>query len=105
MLRAESEFSAITTEYRHFAHFGSAPMQPLIDDKPVLRGFALVVGQSGYQALSLLDNPTRDAAALGNLLDRLGFVVTVAFDQNIRKLRRTLGAFIDDAVEGCADVY
>lgn len=49
-------------------------------DKP-LRGVALVVGQSDYGGMPILKNPANDAAAMSDLLGRLGFDVTTALDE------------------------
>jgi uncharacterized caspase-like protein len=46
-------------------------------DKP-LRGVALVIGQSDYANLPALKNPKNDAAAMEDLLGRLGFEVVTA---------------------------
>lgn len=67
-----------------------------------LKGVALVIGQSAYESLVPLPNPGRDAKAIEDLLDRLGFETELARDENTRKLRRSLDMFIEDA-EG-ADV-
>lgn len=67
-----------------------------------LKGVALVIGQSAYETLPPLPNPERDAKAIEDLLDRLGFETELARDENTRKLRRSLNMFIEDA-EG-ADV-
>lgn len=67
-----------------------------------LKGIALVIGQSSYQALPALPNPERDARAIEDLLARLGFETDLATDAGLKKLRRAVDGFIDDA-EG-ADV-
>lgn len=67
-----------------------------------LKGIALVIGQSGYDALPALPNPERDARAIEDLLARLGFETDLATDASLKKLRRAIDGFIDDA-EG-ADV-
>ena len=74
---------------------------PVRADAP-LKGVALVIGQSAYETLAPLPNPERDAKAIEDLLDRLGFETELARDENTRKLRRSLDMFIEDA-EG-ADV-
>jgi uncharacterized caspase-like protein len=74
---------------------------PVRADAP-LKGVALVIGQSAYETLTPLPNPERDAKAIEDLLDRLGFETELARDENTRKLRRSLDLFIEDA-EG-ADV-
>lgn len=67
-----------------------------------LKGVALVIGQSSYQSLPALPNPERDARAIEDLLARLGFETDLSADANLKKLRRSIDGFIDDA-EG-ADV-
>jgi hypothetical protein len=53
----------------------------LAQDKP-LRGVALVIGQSDYSNMPALKNPANDAAAMEDLLRRLGFDVTSALDND-----------------------
>ena len=80
-----------------------APALPaLAQDAAPLRGVALIVGQSAYRHLPPLSNPESDARAVEDLLDRLGFETTDARNADVRKLRRTLERFAEDA-EG-ADV-
>ncbi len=62
-----------------------------------LRGVALVVGESDYTALPRLDNPKRDARAMDDLLDELGFDVTRVLDADADKLRDEIADFVDDA--------
>jgi len=72
------------------------------DDKP-LRGVALVIGQSDYTGtLPKLANPRNDATAMGELLGKLGFQVTSAFDDDRSKLADQLTQF--DAAAKDADV-
>ncbi len=68
----------------------------------VLKGIALVIGQSDYQALTVLANPKADARAMEERLSALGFKTDLALDEGARKLKRTVSGFIEDA-EG-ADV-
>jgi len=63
------------------------------EDKPALRGVALVVGNGGYAHLSRLANPTRDAADVEKLLTDLGFETTLATDGDAASLRRALDDF------------
>jgi uncharacterized caspase-like protein len=62
-----------------------------------LKGIALVIGQSSYDALPALPNPERDARAIEDLLARLGFETDLATDASLKKLRRAIDGFIDDA--------
>ena len=72
------------------------------DDKP-LRGVALVIGQSDYTGtLPKLANPKNDATAMGDLLGKLGFQVTSAFDDDRSKLADQLTQF--EATAKDADV-
>ncbi len=70
-------------------------------DKP-LRGVALVVGQSDYSRLPILKNPANDAAAMSDLLSRLGFEVTTALDSDRAMLSAQIDAF--EAAAAGADV-
>ncbi|MBL8599175.1 MAG: caspase family protein [Devosia sp.] len=70
-------------------------------DKP-LRGVALVIGQSDYANLPALKNPASDAAAMEDLLRRLGFEVTAALDGDRASLASTIDAF--EATAAAADV-
>lgn len=67
-----------------------------------LRGVALIIGNSTYEALPALANPTNDARAVEALLDELGFETELSSDRDARRLRRDLENFVEDA-EG-ADV-
>lgn len=78
------------------------PAETLGDETKPLKGMALVIGQSAYQALPALPNPKNDARAIEELLAKLGFETTLVSDQGLKKLRRSIDGFIDDA-EG-ADV-
>jgi hypothetical protein len=68
----------------------------LAQDKP-LRGVALVIGQSEYTGLPVLKNPASDAAAMEDLLRRLGFEVTAALDGDQTALTATIAAFVSTA--------
>jgi uncharacterized caspase-like protein len=67
-----------------------------------LRGVALVIGNGDYEHLPKLPNPASDAQAIEALLDRLGFEIVATTDRDVRRLRRDLEDFVEDA-EG-ADV-
>jgi len=62
-----------------------------------LRGVALVIGQSDYEALTRLDNPKRDARGMDDLLDDLGFDVTRVLDADADELREEIADFVADA--------
>ena len=63
---------------------------------------ALVVGNSAYEHIGRLPNPTNDAADVGAALRRLGFDVTITRDAGLSALTGALRAFTRDS-EG-ADV-
>src|SRR5690606_2660460 len=67
-----------------------------------LKGVALVIGQSDYEHLQKLPNPSRDARRIEELLNRLGLDTDMVEDRDTRRLRRDFDGFLDDA-EG-ADV-
>jgi uncharacterized caspase-like protein len=67
-----------------------------------LKGVALVIGQSDYEHLTRLANPSRDARNIEDLLNRLGLETSVVEDRGARRLRRDIDRFLEDA-EG-ADV-
>ncbi|MEO7222373.1 MAG: caspase family protein, partial [Devosia sp.] len=67
-----------------------------------LRGVALVIGESDYGALADLANPERDARAMDELLDDLGFDVSRVLDGDADELREEIAEFIEDAAD--ADV-
>ena len=62
-----------------------------------LKGVALVIGESAYQALPALPSPGRDARAIKDLLARLGFKTTLATDEPTAKLHHSIEGFIQDA--------
>ncbi|HVY49996.1 MAG TPA: caspase family protein [Devosia sp.] len=67
-----------------------------------LRGVALVIGESDYVGLRDLGNPERDARAMGELLDGLGFDVSRVLDGDRAKLKARIDRFVEDAAD--ADV-
>jgi uncharacterized caspase-like protein len=71
------------------------------EDEP-LRGVALVIGQSDYAKLPALRNPANDAAAMADLLGRLGFEVTATHDSDHASLATALAAF--ETTAATADV-
>ncbi len=70
-------------------------------DEP-LRGVALVIGETDYEALADLGNPGRDARAMDNLLGDLGFNVSRVLDGDAEELREEIAEFVEDAAD--ADV-
>ena len=54
---------------------------------------ALVIGNGEYEHMSVLPNPTNDAADVGTALDRLGFEVTSVMDAGIDALLDEMEAF------------
>lgn len=67
-----------------------------------LKGIALVIGQSDYENLTRLPNPSRDARQIEELLNRLGLDTDMVENRDARRLRRDFDGFLEDA-EG-ADV-
>lgn len=67
-----------------------------------LRGVALVIGESKYEALTPLPNPTQDARAIDDLLNDLGFDVERVLNADADRLRDAIADFIADAED--ADV-
>jgi len=67
-----------------------------------LRGVALVIGESKYEALTPLPNPTQDARAIDDLLNDLGFDVERVLNADADRLRDAIADFIEDAED--ADV-
>jgi hypothetical protein len=55
--------------------------------------FALVLGNSNYQAITTLANPVRDAKSITNLLKTAGFDVTTALDLGQTDMRRAVADF------------
>ncbi len=55
--------------------------------------FALVIGNSKYESVSALDNPTRDAEAITELLSTAGFEVSLGLDLGQSNMRRAISAF------------
>ncbi len=72
------------------------PWAAQAEDHP-LKGVALVIGESDYEDLPKLDNPKRDARAMDDLLDELGFKVDRVLDADTNELRVEIAKFIDDA--------
>ncbi len=55
--------------------------------------YALVIGNSGYQHMGVLDNPVNDAADMGKLLKKKKFEVTVLLNANQRKMEEAIRHF------------
>jgi uncharacterized protein len=55
---------------------------------------ALVIGNQDYAALSVLENPIRDAEEVARSLQRRGFRVTLVRNANSRELRDAVDAFV-----------
>ena len=54
---------------------------------------ALVIGNGAYEKVPLLPNPTRDAAAIGDSLSRLGFTVTRLNNGTAGAMRKSIVEF------------
>ncbi len=54
---------------------------------------ALVIGNTAYQHTRILPNPRNDAAAIGKVLEDIGFKVTVKTDQGYGDMRRVIRDF------------
>src|SRR5436190_14087954 len=67
-----------------------------------LRGVALVIGESKYEALAPLTNPNQDARDIDDLLGDLGFEVDRVLNADADELREAIEEFIEDAED--ADV-
>ena len=78
-----------------------SPIPVIAQDHP-LKGVALVIGESDYATLQKLDNPKRDARAMDDMLDSLGFTVERVLDGDARKLRSEIADFVEGAKD--ADV-
>ena len=65
--------------------------------------FALVIGNSKYQAVTPLPNPSRDAQAFSAFLKAAGFEVKTAIDLDQAGMRRAVGDFADSLVGKPAD--
>ena len=68
--------------------------QPAFAEKRV----ALVLGNSAYEKVTPLSNPTNDAKAMSAMLEAAGFdVVTLKLDLKVNEMRRALRDFSDTA--------
>src|SRR4051812_18374069 len=78
-----------------------SPLGVRAADHP-LKGVALVIGESDYQTIHKLDNPKRDARAMDDMLDQLGFQVDRVLDGDRKKLTQEIADFVEGAKD--ADV-
>ena len=72
-----------------FLSLGSVNAQSQ-DDRRV----ALLIGNSDYTNVPALANPVNDATDLGAALDRLGFEVTIATNNDLESFQGTLDSFV-----------
>jgi uncharacterized caspase-like protein len=61
------------------------------------RRVALVMGADDYRSVRKLDNAINDARSVEQTLQKLGFEVTLETDRDLRRMRRALEDFRDDA--------
>ncbi len=61
------------------------------------RRVALVIGNGSYTGLQQLQNPVRDAEAIGQSLSALGFTVFLTTEVNQRQLRKAIRFFLSRA--------
>src|SRR5262249_40262615 len=64
---------------------------------------ALVIGNSNYETVKALPNPTNDAKAVAQLLNTAGFEVVMAFDLGRDTLRQVVSEFSARIVESGAN--
>ncbi|WP_439123265.1 caspase family protein [Marivita sp.] len=64
---------------------------------------ALVIGNSSYETVSALDNPTRDAELLASTLEQIDFQVTLLIDATQIEMKRALSDFGRSLRNGGAD--
>ena len=60
------------------------------------RRVALVIGADDYRTIRKLDNAVDDAQAIGDMLEKLDFEVTVETNRDLRRTRRALEDFRED---------
>ncbi|HVY43563.1 MAG TPA: caspase family protein [Hyphomicrobiaceae bacterium] len=70
---------------------------PALAQSPPLRGVALVIGESRYDALPTLANPGKDARDIDRLLGDLGFEVDRLLNAGGPELRQAIARFEADA--------
>lgn len=64
---------------------------------------ALVIGNSSYESVSALDNPTRDAELIASTLEQIDFQVTLLIDATQIEMKRALSDFGRSLRNGGAD--
>lgn len=64
---------------------------------------ALVVGNSSYSSVAVLDNPANDARLIADTLDGLGFTVTRLIDATQTEMKRGIARFGRDLRQAGAD--
>ena len=64
---------------------------------------ALVIGNSNYQSVSPLDNPTRDAELIASTLEQIDFQVTLLIDATQVEMKQALSDFGRNLRNGGAD--
>ena len=69
------------------------------------RSLALVVGNDSYANVATLRTAVGDARAVGDLLEKMGFVVRRSFDVDRRAMSRTLAAFDAELQPGDRAVF
>ncbi len=75
----------------------AATTDPRVELGPDHKRVAFVVGNSAYQKLPRLVNPRRDAEAIADSLERLGFLVTRVIDGDAETLLRALADFTEQS--------
>ena len=60
------------------------------------RRVALVIGDDDYRTIRKLENAVDDARAVEDVLEQLGFEVTLEVDRDLRRMRRALDDFRED---------
>lgn len=78
------------------------PVLPAAAADHPLRGIALVIGESKYDELPVLANPSKDARDIDRLLGDLGFEVDRVLNADGAELREAIARFTEDAAD--ADV-
>jgi hypothetical protein len=64
---------------------------------------ALIIGNSSYESVSALDNPTRDAQLIASTLEQIDFQVTLLIDATQIEMKRALSDFGRNLRSGGAD--
>ncbi len=82
-----------------------AIVDPVLPTSPSRREFrAFVVGNNAYQRMSGLDKCVNDARAVGALLERKGYSVTLLEDADVGTFRHTFSRFTASLCAGCSVV-